>query len=167
MRRVGGVLQHLRQSSASSYSSPYQRKQQGEGEGGDTSADHRADDHPTVAVASLVLRVLGEFFVYFVLFDTFFYWGHRLMHWRPGRMKGRHYCSLFVHYRPREWALTDAAIAEHLPEDWARGTTDDPDAIERDSELIRGGLGALSPDEAEAGAAAGGGGGPQHDPAAL
>ena len=55
MRRVGGVLQHLRQSSSSSYSSPYQRKQQGEGEGGDTSADHRADDHPTVVVASLVL----------------------------------------------------------------------------------------------------------------
>ena len=60
MRRVGGVLQHLRQSSASSYSSPYQRTQQGEGAGSsDTTADpspaHRADDHPTVVVASLVL----------------------------------------------------------------------------------------------------------------
>jgi len=54
-----------------------------------------------------------------------FYESAKLMHWRPGRMKGNYYASIFNHYRPQSWSLTAESINEKLPADWAKGTTED------------------------------------------
>ncbi len=47
----------------------------------------------------------------------------RLMHWRPGHFLGTYYSSLFIHYRPANWAWTPSIMNSLLPARWDRGTT--------------------------------------------
>ena len=39
--------------------------------------------------------------------------GARLKHGRPWPMKGDYYASMFVHYAPPDWDLTDADVERH------------------------------------------------------
>eukprot|EP00041_Stephanoeca_diplocostata_P006068 m.74220 g.74220 ORF g.74220 m.74220 type:complete len:292 (-) comp16157_c0_seq1:356-1231(-) len=57
-----------------------------------------------------------------------FYESARLMHWRPGKLNGRYYASIFLHYRPVSWDLTASKLLQSLPVDWDVNTTTDPAA---------------------------------------
>eukprot|EP00045_Choanoeca_perplexa_P003861 m.34031 g.34031 ORF g.34031 m.34031 type:complete len:304 (-) comp12268_c0_seq2:72-983(-) len=60
-----------------------------------------------------------------------FYESARLPHQRPSAMHGRHYTSVFVHYKPVQWVLSDESHAmrlleEHLVPEWDRDTLAQP-----------------------------------------
>jgi prolyl 4-hydroxylase len=66
-----------------------------------------------------------------------FYESARLPHARPSGMKGRHYTSVFVHYKPAEWVFSDEShamrlINQHLVPDWDRDTEPQPKSFQEE-----------------------------------
>eukprot|EP00035_Acanthoeca_spectabilis_P005981 m.119363 g.119363 ORF g.119363 m.119363 type:complete len:293 (+) comp13292_c0_seq2:36-914(+) len=53
-----------------------------------------------------------------------FYESARLLHWRPGTLKGRYYASSFMHYRPIGWEVTHEDAVASLPPGWDTGASD-------------------------------------------
>eukprot|EP00039_Didymoeca_costata_P023534 m.7423 g.7423 ORF g.7423 m.7423 type:complete len:278 (+) comp3712_c0_seq1:105-938(+) len=47
----------------------------------------------------------------------------KLMHWREGKMKGKYYSSVFIHYKPADWPVKTSDIVKLFPPGWDRDTT--------------------------------------------
>lgn len=65
-----------------------------------------------------------------------FYESARLMHWRSGKMKGRYYCSLFLHYKPVGWPLTEQGLIDvATTQKWDTDTSTDIQYAAQDIDL--------------------------------